>query len=114
MHVKSDLLLLLVASAKNLILTCYVNPILCNYSWCVVSSDLCDLQVGSIENEYRIFEMEVVAGDDDLETEVKQHKARFQLNFAQVKRIFVDWHYGTILQLARSAPVLIPEVLLRT
>ncbi|KAK9810055.1 hypothetical protein WJX72_004048 [[Myrmecia] bisecta] len=41
-------------------------------------------KVGTIENEYRVFQMEVVAGDDDLETEVKQHTARFRLNFSQV------------------------------
>ena len=42
------------------------------------------LQVGTIENEYRVFKMEVLAGDPDLETEVKQYRARFRLNYGDV------------------------------
>lgn len=42
-----------------------------------------ELQVGTIENEYRVFRMEVIAGDRDLDTEVKQHKARFRLNYGE-------------------------------
>jgi tRNA (guanine37-N1)-methyltransferase len=42
------------------------------------------VQVGNIENEFRVFQMEVIAGVDDLETEVKQHKARFRLNYGEV------------------------------
>ena len=41
------------------------------------------MQVGTIENEYRVFQMEVIAGASDLETEVKQHKARFRLNYGE-------------------------------
>ncbi len=41
------------------------------------------MQVGTIENEYRVFQMEVIAGDSDLETEVKQHSARFRLNYGE-------------------------------
>ncbi|EIE26693.1 hypothetical protein COCSUDRAFT_12364 [Coccomyxa subellipsoidea C-169] len=41
-------------------------------------------KVGTIENEYRVFRMEVIAGDSDLDTEVKQHKARFRLNYGEV------------------------------
>lgn len=41
-------------------------------------------KVGAIENEYRVFQMEVIAGDSDLETEVKQHSARFRLNYGEV------------------------------
>ena len=41
-------------------------------------------QVGTIENEYRVFAMEVLAGEPDLETEVKQHAARFRLNYGEV------------------------------
>jgi tRNA (guanine37-N1)-methyltransferase len=44
------------------------------------------LQVGSIENEFRVFQMEVLAGEPSFETEVKQHTARFRLDFSQVKR----------------------------
>ena len=42
------------------------------------------LQVGTIENEYRVFQMEILAGEPDLETEVKQYKARFRLNYGEV------------------------------
>ena len=41
-------------------------------------------KVGSIETEYRVFPMEVIAGDACLETEVQQHGARFRLDFSQV------------------------------
>ena len=41
-------------------------------------------QVGTIENEYRVFQMEVLAGEPDLVTEVKQHSARFRLNYGEV------------------------------
>ena len=40
--------------------------------------------MGSIENEYRVLPMEVIAGEDRLEAIVKQHKAKFKLNFAEV------------------------------
>ncbi len=43
-----------------------------------------DVQVGTIENEFRVFKMEILAGDSDLETEVKQYKARFRLNYGEV------------------------------
>lgn len=41
------------------------------------------LQLGSIENEYRVFSMEVLAGEPCMETEVVQHGARFALDFSQ-------------------------------
>ncbi|GFR44333.1 hypothetical protein Agub_g5548 [Astrephomene gubernaculifera] len=41
-------------------------------------------KVGSIENEFRVFAMEVIAGEQRLETEVTQHGARFRLDFSQV------------------------------
>ena len=41
-------------------------------------------KLGSIESEYRVFAMEVLAGQACLQTEVKQHAARFQLDFSQV------------------------------
>ena len=44
----------------------------------------CGLQLGSIENEFRVFQMEVLAGEPNLETEVKQHRARFSLDFSKV------------------------------
>ncbi len=41
--------------------------------------------MGTIENEYRVFAMEVLAGPPCLETEVSQYGARFRLNFAEVR-----------------------------
>ncbi|KAA6423720.1 MAG: tRNA (guanine(37)-N1)-methyltransferase [Trebouxia sp. A1-2] len=41
-------------------------------------------KVGNIENEYRVFQMDVIAGKPILETEVKQHSARFKLDYSQV------------------------------
>ncbi|GIL89794.1 hypothetical protein Vretimale_16566 [Volvox reticuliferus] len=41
-------------------------------------------KVGSIENEFRVFQMEVIGGESRLETEVTQHGARFRLDFSQV------------------------------
>ena len=46
-------------------------------------------QVGTVKNEFRVFKMELLAGKATFETEVKQHGARFRLNFAQVK--FGSW-----------------------
>ena len=40
--------------------------------------------MGNIENEYRVFQMDVIAGKAVLETEVKQHSARFKLDYSQV------------------------------
>ena len=43
-------------------------------------------KVGSIENEYRVFAMEVVAGaQGDTVAEVSQHGCRFRLDFAQAR-----------------------------
>lgn len=41
-------------------------------------------KVGTITNDYRVFQMEVVAGEPQTETEVVQHKARFKLDFSKV------------------------------
>ncbi|GAQ87203.1 hypothetical protein KFL_003380080 [Klebsormidium nitens] len=41
-------------------------------------------KVGTIENEFRVPTFEVLAGDPSTVTEVKQHSARFQLDYAQV------------------------------
>jgi tRNA G37 N-methylase Trm5 len=43
------------------------------------------LQLGSIENEYRVFDMEVIAGEQAFETEVSQHGVRFRLDFSKVR-----------------------------
>jgi tRNA (guanine37-N1)-methyltransferase len=41
-------------------------------------------KVGTITSEYRVFEMEVLAGEDVTETIVKQHGLRFKLDFRHV------------------------------
>uniref|UniRef100_A0A383WCY4 tRNA (guanine(37)-N1)-methyltransferase n=1 Tax=Tetradesmus obliquus TaxID=3088 RepID=A0A383WCY4_TETOB len=41
-------------------------------------------KLGSIENEYRVFDMEVIAGEQAFETEVSQHGVRFRLDFSKV------------------------------
>ncbi|KXZ45893.1 hypothetical protein GPECTOR_49g477 [Gonium pectorale] len=41
-------------------------------------------KLGSIENEYRVFDMEVIAGEPRLETEVTQHGSKFRLDFSKV------------------------------
>lgn len=42
-------------------------------------------QVGSITNEFRVFDMEVIAGKPELETEVRQFNSVFRLNFSEVR-----------------------------
>jgi hypothetical protein len=42
------------------------------------------LQVGAIESEFRVFTMELLAGEPQTTTEVLQHGLRFHLDFAQV------------------------------
>ena len=41
-------------------------------------------KVGTIETEYRTFPMELLAGDDDLEVELRESGALFRFNFAEV------------------------------
>eukprot|EP00899_Mesostigma_viride_P016586 jgi/Mesvir1/24929/Mv16908-RA.2 len=41
-------------------------------------------KVSSIENEFRVPQIELLAGDADLEAEVKQYGATFRVNFAEV------------------------------
>lgn len=41
-------------------------------------------KLGTIENEFRVFDMEVLAGEDNTEAEVKQHGLRFKLDFRKV------------------------------
>jgi tRNA G37 N-methylase Trm5 len=47
-------------------------------------------QVGSIENEFRVFNMELLAGEARTATEVVQHGMRFHLDFAQVRAIHLS------------------------
>jgi tRNA G37 N-methylase Trm5 len=42
------------------------------------------LQVASIQNEFRVFPMELLAGEAGTETEVRQHGTRFKLDFSKV------------------------------
>ncbi len=41
-------------------------------------------KIGTITSEYRVFEMEVLAGMDETVTEVRQHGMRFRLDFRKV------------------------------
>jgi tRNA (guanine37-N1)-methyltransferase len=41
-------------------------------------------KVQKIENQFRVLPMEVIAGEDDMETVVIQHGVKYKLNFAQV------------------------------
>lgn len=41
-------------------------------------------KLGSIENEFRVLPMELLAGEDRLDAIVKQHGCQFHLNFAEV------------------------------
>jgi tRNA (guanine37-N1)-methyltransferase len=41
-------------------------------------------KTGAIENEWRVLPMEVIAGEDQTVTEIKQHNARFKLDYATV------------------------------
>lgn len=41
-------------------------------------------KVGTIENEFRVLNMEVLAGEARFETEVKEHAFRFQLDYSKV------------------------------
>eukprot|EP00814_Leptocylindrus_danicus_P010389 CAMPEP_0116004260 /NCGR_PEP_ID=MMETSP0321-20121206/503_1 /TAXON_ID=163516 /ORGANISM="Leptocylindrus danicus var. danicus, Strain B650" /LENGTH=430 /DNA_ID=CAMNT_0003472541 /DNA_START=91 /DNA_END=1384 /DNA_ORIENTATION=+ len=41
-------------------------------------------KIGNIENEFRTFPMEVIAGESNMEVEVKETGCRFRLNFSQV------------------------------
>ena len=41
-------------------------------------------KVGTITSEYRVFDMELLAGEDSTETVVKQHGLRFKLDFRHV------------------------------
>ncbi|GIL57289.1 hypothetical protein Vafri_12541 [Volvox africanus] len=77
-------------------------------------------KVGSIENEFRVFQMEVIAGESRLETEVTQHGARFRLDFSQVYwnsrlesehlRLVSSFQYGEVLvdMMAGIGPFAIP------
>lgn len=40
-------------------------------------------KIGTIESEFRVFKMEVIAGRDCLETEVTQHGMRFRLDYSK-------------------------------
>ncbi|KAL2929290.1 hypothetical protein RDABS01_034701 [Bienertia sinuspersici] len=40
-------------------------------------------KIGSITNEFRVPKFEILAGDDDMVTEVRQYRARFKLDYTQ-------------------------------
>jgi tRNA (guanine37-N1)-methyltransferase len=41
-------------------------------------------KLGTIENEFRVFDMEVIAGERDFMTEVREHGCRFRFDFSKV------------------------------
>jgi tRNA (guanine37-N1)-methyltransferase len=41
-------------------------------------------KIGEISNEFRVFNMEVIAGDDDMETMVKESNCKFYLDYSKV------------------------------
>eukprot|EP00033_Pygsuia_biforma_P005755 GCRY01006365.1.p1 GENE.GCRY01006365.1~~GCRY01006365.1.p1 ORF type:complete len:333 (+),score=51.53 GCRY01006365.1:136-1134(+) len=41
-------------------------------------------KIDSIENEFRVFPMEVIAGDSDMNVEVKESSCRFQFDYSKV------------------------------
>lgn len=45
---------------------------------------VCAVQVGSIASEYRTFQYEVLAGDSNLDVEVREGGAVFAFNYAEV------------------------------
>lgn len=66
----------------------------CKDAYGATLASVSSCQVGNIENEYRVFQMDVVAGQPILETEVKQHSAKFKLDYSQVSTapcILQDW-----------------------
>ena len=61
---------------------------------CVCAAAAC-VQVGQIENEYRVFDMEVLAGEKEFEAEVSQHGTRFRLDLSKVRGGTVQGGGGT-------------------
>lgn len=43
-----------------------------------------NVQVGNIETKFRTFPLEILAGEDDLNVQVRESGAVFQFNYAQV------------------------------
>jgi tRNA (guanine37-N1)-methyltransferase len=44
-------------------------------------------QMGNIETQFRTFPLEVLAGDDDLEVELRESNAVFHFNFSEVGNV---------------------------
>ena len=49
-----------------------------------------NLQVGILENEYRVLPLEVIAGENRLEAIVNQHRARFKVHFGEVSVVLLQ------------------------
>lgn len=47
----------------------------------------CCVQLGAIQNEFRTFEMEVIAGEPVFDVTVRECGAEFQLNFKEVTTV---------------------------
>jgi len=64
-------------------------------------------KISPIESEFRTFPMEILAGDENLEVEIKQYGGKFRLNFAEVywnsrlheehKRLVESFEAGQVL-----------------
>lgn len=77
-------------------------------------------KVASIVNEFRVFPMEILAGQECTETEVRQHGARFKLDFSKVywnsrlerehQRLVEQFHPGEVVldAMAGIGPFAIP------
>eukprot|EP01023_Acetabularia_acetabulum_P030109 TRINITY_DN2835_c0_g1_i2.p1 TRINITY_DN2835_c0_g1~~TRINITY_DN2835_c0_g1_i2.p1 ORF type:complete len:804 (-),score=139.45 TRINITY_DN2835_c0_g1_i2:256-2667(-) len=65
-------------------------------------------KVGSIENEFRVFDMEVIAGENRLETEVVQYGTKFKLDFQKVYwNSRLEQEHKRVVGLLRSSEVIV-------
>ena len=48
-------------------------------------------KVGTIEHQFRTFPLEVLAGEPNLDVELKESGAVFRFNFAEVRRLEASW-----------------------
>lgn len=65
-------------------------------------------KVGIVENEYRLMEYEVLAGDASLKTEVRQSGCRFQLDFGKVYwNSRLEFEHGRLVQTFRPGEVIL-------
>ena len=51
-------------------------------------------QVESISNEFRVFPMEILAGESDLVTSVKENGATFKLDYGEAKHLHLPFFFS--------------------